>query len=565
MLRSLCVENFALIHRLEIEFDAGFNILTGETGAGKSILIDAVQAVLGSRMSADCIRTGCDAAYIEAVFDFNAGLEGLFSQWGWEQDSDDPLIISRRITSQGKSQCTINGHTATLSMLRQAGEVLLDIHGQHDHQSLLRCDQHGELLDLFGGHALAQKKEEAARLYQIWRNLTKALQDCIGNERERAQRLDIVHFQLQEIAEAKLQEHEDVSLQEEWMVLAHAEKLKSAAENAYEYLSAGRKGEASVLDGLEHTIACLREIVKVDKQMEDVLSLTESALYQLQDASREVAVYKENIEDDPLRLQSIHNRLELIEKLKKKYGQTVAEIMQYQQVLDAELEQLANSEQNAERLRGEIERAYEQLTGALDRLSALREEAAVRLTTDLANELADLGMKQAIFNVRLERAEICANGQDRIEFMFSANPGEAPKPLAKIISGGEMSRVMLALKTVLANVDRIETVIFDEIDSGIGGGAAQAVAEKMAQIAVSRQVLCITHLPQIACMADRHFFIRKRVEGERTYTEVVPLDAAGRKKELARMLGGEKATDITLRHAGEMLNLAEKQKKIWKK
>lgn len=565
MLRSLSVENFALIHQLKMDFAEGFNILTGETGAGKSILIDAVQAVLGSRTSSDCIRTGTDAAYIEAVFEINSQLDGVFSSWGWEPEEDGVLIMSRRITKQGKSQCTVNGRAATLSMLRQIGEALLDIHGQHEHQSLLRTEQHGDLLDLFGGSVLLQAKETVLQYHQVWKNLTRELQECIGNERERAQRLDLVRFQHNEIAEAKLKTNEDLSLQEEWKVLANSEKLKSAAESAYEYLYMGWKGQASVIDGLENVVVRLREITKVDKQMEGALSVTESVLYQLQDVSREVADYKESIEADPQRLQTIHARLDLIEKLKKKYGVTVAEVIEYQSCLIAELDQLINNEQRAEVLQQEINIAYERLAGALERLSTLRKTAAVHLVTELRKELTDLGMKQAVFDISIELEDISANGQDRIEFMFSANPGEVPKPLAKIISGGEMSRVMLALKTVLSNVDRIETVIFDEIDTGIGGGAAQSVAEKMAQIACNKQVLCITHLPQIACMADKHFFICKKVEGDRTYTEVNALDIQEQKAEIARMLGGMYLTDTTLKHAAEMLDLAKKQKKLWKK
>lgn len=565
MLRSLSVENFALIHQLKMDFAEGFNILTGETGAGKSILIDAVQAVLGSRTSSDCIRTGTDAAYIEAVFEINSQLDGVFSSWGWEPEEDGVLIMSRRITKQGKSQCTVNGRAATLSMLRQIGEALLDIHGQHEHQSLLRTEQHGDLLDLFGGSVLLQAKETVLQYHQVWKNLTRELQECIGNERERAQRLDLVRFQHNEIAEAKLKTNEDLSLQEEWKVLANSEKLKSAAESAYEYLYMGWKGQASVIDGLENVVVRLREITKVDKQMEGALSITESVLYQLQDVSREVADYKESIEADPQRLQTIHARLDLIEKLKKKYGVTVAEVIEYQSCLIAELDQLINNEQRAEVLQQEINIAYERLAGALERLSTLRKTAAVHLVAELRKELTDLGMKQAVFNISIELEDISANGQDRIEFMFSANPGEVPKPLAKIISGGEMSRVMLALKTVLSNVDRIETVIFDEIDTGIGGGAAQSVAEKMAQIACNKQVLCITHLPQIACMADKHFFICKKVEGDRTYTEVTALDIQEQKAEIARMLGGMYLTDTTLKHAAEMLDLAKKQKKLWKK
>lgn len=566
MLCSLSVENFALINELKMDFAQGFNILTGETGAGKSILIDAVQAVMGSRTSSDCIRTGADAAYIEAVFETSGQLDGLFSEWGWELPEEDGLLImSRRITRQGKSQCNVNGRAATLSMLRQIGDALLDIHGQHDHQSLLRPEQHGELLDLFGGSALIKEKEAVAQQYRHWKNLTKAWQECLGNERDRAQRLDIIRFQQQEIAAAKLKPDEDTSLEEEWRVLAHAEKLKSAAESAYEYLYTGSKGQASVIDGLETVLARLREISKVDKQMDGVLSAAESVSYQLQDISREVAVYKENIEADPQRLQTIHARLDLLEKLKKKYGSTVEEVIQFQQALTVELDQWETSEERAVALQKESETAYEQLTEAIQHLSALRKTAAARLNTELVKELHDLGMKQAVLDIAVESTDISENGQDAIGFMFSANSGEVPKPLAKIISGGEMSRVMLALKTVLCNVDRIETVIFDEIDTGIGGGAAQSVADKMAQIACNRQVLCITHLPQIACMADQHFFIRKRVESERTYTEVTVLDLQARKTELARMLGGVNVTDITLKHAGEMLERAQKQKKLWKK
>ena len=565
MLCSLKVENFALIHQLKMDFAPGFNILTGETGAGKSILIDAVQAVLGNRTSPECIRTGADAAYIEAVFEANGGVDDLLSSWGWQPEEEGLLIMSRRITRQGKSQCTVNGHAATLSMMRQIGELLLDIHGQHDHQSLLRWEQHGAVLDLFGGNELLREKETVAQYYREWRELTKAWQGCIGNERERAQRLDLIRFQQQEIAAAKLKDGEDTLLQEEWKVLTHAEKLKTAAESAYEYLYAGRKGQVSVLDGLEQVTSRLREIAKVDKQMEQMLEVTEGLLYQLEDLSREVSSYKENLEIDPQRLQTVHARLDLLDKLKKKYGATVTEILAYNNALTAELDKLTNNEERAAILQKECAAVHARLTAAAERLSGLRKTAADRLKGGLARELTDLGMKQAIFEVAFEKNDLSAHGLDRMEFLFSANPGEAPKPLAKIISGGELSRVMLALKTALCNVDQIETVIFDEIDTGIGGEAAQAVAEKMAQIAGRRQVLCITHLPQIACMADQHFFIRKKVADGRSYTEVTVLDLQLRKAELARMLGGAQVTETIMNHAAEMLYLAEQEKKIWKK
>jgi DNA repair protein RecN (Recombination protein N) len=298
--------------------------------------------------------------------------------------------------------------------------------------------------------------------------------------------------------------------------------------------------------------------------MENVLSIAETCLYQLQEASRDIASYQERLEADPQRLQSTHSRLDIIDRLKKKYGSTVDEILGYQAQIAEELGLLQNSEQRAEMLQTEVDQAFFVLSEHMVRLTALRKDTAAHMVSALCHELADLGMKQAVFDVAVETATISARGQDRVEFMFSANPGEIPKPLAKIISGGEMSRVMLALKTVLANVDRIATVIFDEIDTGIGGRAAQAVAEKMGQIALARQVLCITHLPQIACMADRHFVICKQVQGERTFTQVTPLDKAGQQEELARMLGGANLTDITLKHAAEILEMAEQQKKSWK-
>jgi len=565
MLRLLRVENFALIQQIQIEFSNGLNILTGETGAGKSILIDAVQAVLGSRTSTDMIRTGADAAYIEAVFETKDQLGMLFADWQWEPEEDGVLVVSRRITQQGKSYCMVNGRSVTQSMLRQIGDLLLDIHGQHDHQSLLRPEQHSELLDLFGGQELLKERALVGEDYKNWRELTKQLNDRLGGERERAQRLDIIQFQYQEIEAAKLKPNEDSILQEEWRVLAHAEKLKAAAVSAYEALYGGDRSRGAALDNLETLVGRLREIVKVDKSMESTLAMAESNLYQLQEIGREIVAYKEHIEADPQRLQAVHTRLDLIERLQKKYASTVEEVLAYQCKLGIELENMGSNEHLVAELQKKVSETHATLAASMDRLTVLRKNAVVCMAEELKAELADLGMKQADFNVVIEAVSPGTRGQDRVEFMFSANPGESPKPLAKIISGGEMSRVMLALKTVLANVDQIETVIFDEIDAGIGGQAAQSVAEKLAQIAVVRQVLCITHLPQIACMADRHFVIRKQVEGERTYTEVTPLTKEGQQEELARMMGGSRLTDTISKHALEMLNMAQKQKNIWKK
>jgi DNA repair protein RecN (Recombination protein N) len=329
-------------------------------------------------------------------------------------------------------------------------------------------------------------------------------------------------------------------------------------------LYGGHRSRDPVLDGLETVVARLREIAKVDKQMENVLVTAEAVLYQLQEIGREIAGYKDHVDADPVRLENIHARLDAIERLKKKYGMTVEDVLTYHQQITEELLQLENREERSAILRQEIDAAYSQLSSTAEKLSQLRKTAAARMIEAIHKELADLGMKQAVFDVAFETVAIASGGQDRVEFLFSANPGELPRSLAKIISGGEMSRVMLALKKALADVDQIETVIFDEIDTGIGGRAAQAVAEKMAQIALVRQVLCITHLPQIACMADRHFLIRKQVQGERTFTEVTPLDTLGQQEELARMLGGAQMTDTTLKHAAEMLEIAQKQKKLWK-
>lgn len=564
MLRLLRVENFALIQQLQIEFADGLNILTGETGAGKSILIDAVQAVLGSRTSTDLIRTGTNAAYIEAVFETQGQVDSLMVEWGWELEEDGLLVISRRITQQGKSHCLINGRTVTQTMLRQVGDILLDIHGQHDHQSLLHPEQHSELLDLFGGEELLQQRMLVSEGYKKWRELTKQLNDRLGGERERAQRLDIIQFQCQEIAAAKLKPDEDSILQEEWRVLAHAEKLKAAADDAYQLLYGADRSRGAVLDNLEIVVARLREISKVDKNLDGTLAQAEGTLYQLQEISREVAAYKEHIDADPARLQAVHTRLDLIERLQKKYGSTVEEIVLYHSKLNAELESVENNEHFVAALQTEVAAVHNTLAGNMDRLTVLRKNAADQMVEMLHRELTDLGMKQANFSVNFGTAALGLRGQDRVEFMFSANPGEEPRALAKIISGGEMSRVMLALKTVLANVDQIDTVIFDEIDTGIGGRAAQSVAEKLSQIAAARQVLCITHLPQIACMADRHLLISKQVEGDRTYTEITPLTEGEQQEELARMMGGAQLTDTTLQHALEMLELAQKQKKSWK-
>ncbi|GGF87199.1 DNA repair protein RecN [Paenibacillus abyssi] len=565
MLRELSIRNLAVIEQVNVTFHEGFHVLTGETGAGKSILIDALSLVVGGRGSADMVRHGCDKAEIEAMFDLPAQhpVWQSLAQNGISASPDEMLIIRRELSTHGKSVSRINGQIVNLTMLRDAGEWLVNLHGQHEHQSLLKTEQHLEWLDLYAGEPLMDKKtayQEAFRMYQQVRVRYKELEDT---SRQNMQMLDLYRFQIEEIKAAGLKIGEDEALVEEKRKLSHAERRMDHSSEAYSLLY-GPKG----LDAFSKAISKLEDIRSYDSAVLDpLLEQLQSAYYQAEDAAFQLRDYRDGIEFNPERLAEIEDRLDLIHGLKRKYGESIPDMLSYLAKITAEADKLENRDEHLQRLKEEENSTRDRAMKLALTLSELRRHAASRLADAIETELKQLQMGRTTFRVQLEQhrdgqdgARLTPQGVDEAVFLISPNPGEPLKPLNKIASGGEMSRIMLALKAIFAQIDRVPVLVFDEVDTGVSGRAAQAIAEKMSVLSTRCQVFSITHLPQVACMADHHYEIHKNIIDERTATSVTELPLHKRIEELARMLGGVEVTEKTRHHAQEMLDLATRQK-----
>ncbi|QMV44260.1 DNA repair protein RecN [Cohnella cholangitidis] len=559
MLRELSIHNLAVIENVSVTFHPGFHVLTGETGAGKSIVIDALTLTAGGRGSAEMIRHGCDRAVIEAVFDLpqqHPAWEAL-ERMGVEADTDETLLIRRELLTHGKSSARINGQSVTLTMLKEVGEHLVNIHGQHEHQSLLRTDKHLEWLDLFAGEEIQRVKSEYRRLFHDYQTINKERRELEDKSRQGMQMLDLYRYQLDEIAAARLKAGEDESLADERRKLAHAEKLTESVTEAYDLLY-GTKGLAA----LSRALTKLQDIVKVDPTvLQPLVEQLQSAYYGVEDSAFQLRDYKEGIEFNPARLAQIEQRLDVLHGLKRKYGETVEDILNYQARIQAETDQLDNRDELLKDLEAREEALMSELQSRAAVLTEIRKSASRELSRQIEQELAHLQMNRSVFEVKLGISALTSSGADTAEFVLSTNPGEPPKPLAKIASGGEMSRVMLALKAIFAQIDEIPVLVFDEVDTGVSGRAAQAIAEKLSLLSRHCQVFAITHLPQVACMADHQYEIRKQVTSQdRTQTSVTELTDTQRVEELARMLGGVEVTEKTRHHAQEMLSLANQQK-----
>jgi DNA repair protein RecN (Recombination protein N) len=482
-------------------------------------------------------------------------------EWGWEDEEEGSLLIRREITANGKSTCRVNGRTVTLSMLKKIGRWLIDLSGQHEHQTLLDPEEHLGWLDRFAGDELLALREKYESKFAEYQEAKRELEKLSLNQKEIAQRLDLLSFQCGEIEAAALRPGEDEELEQERNRLVHAEKLIRNAAQAYEYLY----GEQGGLDRLQEALVCLEQAAQVDSELDPVREAVQSAYYQLEEAAREVRRYREGFEFEPERLVEVEERLHLIRQLKRKYGDTIEEILEYGARVKKELEELEHREEREEALNEQVEALRAELLALAAELTQKRKRAAAELERRVEKELADLNMGRTVFHVAFypdayRSGQLLASGQDLVEFQISPNPGEPLKPLVKIASGGELSRLMLALKVIFADLGGVHTLIFDEIDTGVSGRAAQAIAEKMAMLSQKHQVLSVTHLPQVACMADRHLAIYKETSGEKTRTRVCELDRQGRIDELARMIGGVEVTETAREHAEEMLNLAKAAK-----
>ncbi|MDK2835422.1 MAG: repair protein RecN [Thermosediminibacterales bacterium] len=575
MLVELSIKDFAIIDNLRIQLSEGLNILTGETGAGKSIIVDALGLILGDRATNEIIRSGKEKAVIEALFKIETDDNiNILKDMGIEMD-DEFLLLSREVSRVGRNVCRANGKQIPLTILKEIGKNLVDIQGQHEHQSLLNKEKHIDLLDMFGGSEILSLRNQVYRSYKDYHDTKSLLKNISTKQMEQEQRKEFLKYQLEEIQKANLKLKEDEELEKEIIFLNNAEKIFNNLVEAYNLLYDNQEGiQKTVVEGLGLAIDKLEELSKLDKDtMMHLTELLEDALYKVEDVSRNLRKYIDSIEFNPERLEEMEERLNLIKRLKKKYGQTIEEIKNYENQIMNELEDYENNIYKIEHLEKELKIQENQLTKFAMKLSIKRKELASLLEQKIKQELIDLGMKKVQFkvdfnwkedpdgiNINNKKLAISGKGIDSVEFLISTNPGEPAKPLAKIASGGEMSRVMLALKRILADIDKIPTLVFDEIDTGIGGRTAQSVAQKLMLISKTHQVLCITHLPQIASMADEHFYIKKEICKNSTKVVVTKLGLDERVEELARMLGGVEMTDTTLFHAKEMLKMADKLK-----
>lgn len=565
MLTRLSVQNYALIESLEVEFQPGLNILTGETGAGKSILIGALGLALGERADSDSVRTGARQAVVEADFriDSHGALKGLFDELGLEWTG--ALSVRREVSAAGKSRALVNEGQVPLAGLKRIGDAILDMHGQHQHQSLLYEERH---LDFLDGYARTwPERERAGVLFADHRRIRSELEELRSREKLTKEKLDLYAFQIKEIEAAKLAEGEEEELEREQAVLSNSEKLFSLASDGYRLLY---ENEGSVSEQLGAAQRALEQIAGIDGRIEEMRQGASAASAQLEELARELRRYRDSIQFDPGRLEEIRQRLDLVRALKKKYGSReggVASVLNHLVRIKSEVDSVEHGQERIAKLENELENRRRELERACLEISEKRQEAAKRMGKEVLNQLKDLGMEKASFKVEVTQAEeegglvrkggksyrSEASGIDQVRFLIAPNTGEELKPLSKIASGGEISRVMLAVKTILAEVDQVSSLVFDEIDAGIGGRVAEAVGRKLRQIGERRQVLCITHLPQIAALAQAHYRVSKVEQGGRTLTTVERLLEKERVEEVARMLGGEKVSESALRHAREMV------------
>jgi DNA repair protein RecN (Recombination protein N) len=549
MLTDLIIKNIAIIEQLHVSFGAGFNVLTGETGAGKSIIIDAVNLLLGGRARGEVIRTGADEASVEAIFDLSEEAPLLARLNDMALANGAELIIRRIISRAGKNRVFINGTPVPLAQLRDLTQGLVNIYGQHDQQSLQRPETHLGLLDRF------IKNEELLTDYQDsfaeYNRIKKALADLDVAERTRQQRLDMLQFQHQELVDAALQAEEEEELERERAILQHAEKLMSATQNGYDLLYGG---QSAISETLAQVAGQLEHLQEIDPQLAVLAETLRSSQYVLEDVSNELRDYAEKLDFEPQRQQQVEDRLALIANLKRKYAPTVEGLLEYLAHISDELETLSDVEGQRQRLKAALNEAKSKLLSVGRKLSATRQQGITALAAAVEHELSDLAMPKAKFSLPFETlSEPAPSGLERGEFYLSANPGEEAQPLAKIASGGELSRIMLALRRSAPQGDAVRTLIFDEVDSGIGGEAATAVGEKICRVGRDVQVLCVTHLPQVAAFADHHYQVVKAEQDGRTTTQLKCLDSNERVEEMARMLGGTRVGEQALVHAQELI------------
>lgn len=563
MLEEISIKNFAIIDQLKVDFSKGMTVLTGETGAGKSIIIDAVGLLAGGRGSQHYIRTGESKAILQGLFSISNSrfTKLILDDLGIDYE-DDSLILQREIYRNGKNICRINGMLVNTSFLKKVGETLVDIYGQNEHQALMQPEKHIKLLDEYAHNKIKDTLESYHNELQNYKKLKSAVNKKHNNEKEWAQRIDMLEFQTNEIKEA------DLKVEEEEQLISERDRL-----NNFQIINDNLKKGFASIDGDEElspltmigeAMSSIESIERIDDSFKNIAESIRNAYYSLQDASGEISSELDNLEFDQERLNEIELRLNLIYELKRKYGDSISNILDYYNEISNELNQMKTNEQNSENIEDKLNESINKLNSLGDKLKKIRHDASNTLTKDIHTQLSDLYMDKTKFDVRyqnLDKNQFGEDGIETVEFYIRTNPGEDMKPLSKIASGGELSRIMLALKTIFTRVQGLTSIIFDEVDTGVSGRVAQAIAEKIYTIGSKSQVLCITHLPQVAAMSDNQYFIEKNVDSnKRTETSVKKLKSDQRINELARMLAGNTVTKLTLDHAKELLVLADQQK-----
>ena len=563
MLLELNIRNIALIERLRIEFQPGLNVLTGETGAGKSIVIDSVNLALGGRADRELIRTGADRASVQAVFDVrgNERVAALLDEWGMEAE-DGYLAVGRELSAGGRNLCRIGGEVATLSQIRQLTGLLVELHGQHEHQELMSASRHMAILDAFGDEHHKSLMRAVQRLYAEYMAVKGELDALSAELRERAFTMDVLSRQVEEIRALKIKEGEDEKLEKQFRLMENAEKISSGVEKAYHLVYAGGERAPSVQEALRRASQAMSTIADIDERFAEMSRRLDEMYYAAQDAGYELQDMMEGLDFDPAAFDRVGARLDALEKIKDKYGPTLKDVIAFRDASEARLNTLQQGDERMAELKEKLADVDKRMMAACVELTASRRVLAAAFEKNVTSQLTELGMGKVCFQTRFlipeqDKQRLSPQGADQVEFLISPNPGEPLKPLSSTASGGELSRVMLAIKAVMAEREQVGTMIFDEIDTGVSGRMAQVVGEKMSGIARHRQVIAVSHLPQIAALGDAHFLVEKRVTDGRTGSSVRLLDDEGRVMELARMVGGAGDPESGIQHARNMLAAAK--------
>lgn len=555
MLTTLYIENIAVIEKTSIDFSQGLNVLTGETGAGKSIIIDSINAIMGQRTSKELVRTGAKTALVTAQFDdVNDTVKAKLKELGYDNEDDDTLILQRSISAAGKSTCKINARPASVTVLKEVAKNLINIHGQHESYELFSPDTHIDYIDSFG--ELNSELDDYREKYKKYKALKKQLNEANSDESARLHEIDLLTYQTTELFNADVQPDEIEQFENERIVLMNSEKIFTLLNDARELLD-GDERTAGGVESVESAMNYIQRAASLNGEYESISESITDVYYNLRDCIEAISDAADSVESDPQRLEEIDERLDLLNRLTRKYGCECNELPSLAEKMQTRLEELLSYDKNRDQLEADYKEAENNALVAAQKLSEIRKKTAKVFSERVREEMSFLNMPNVQIVTQFENTDFYEKGTDKIEFLISANPGEPPRPVAKIASGGELSRMMLAIKTVLASTDDIDTLIFDEVDTGISGSAAQKVGMKLKEVSKSSQVLCVTHQAQLAALADAHYLISKQVEDGRTFTQVKLLDFDGRKHELARIIGGVSITDAALAHAESMLKESE--------